>query len=294
MDSRSSILAWLLPTTLLLTGCGPATPPATPPPQDADCTDPQGGLTPCVDEPAANPAPSAAKPPAAEAITFGLTMIAQLPAPIGGDPFPVQPGDPLPTGAQVSFTVEASSDVHLYVFQAAPGGEVSALFPSAALGLANPLRQGTASRVPPGDGAFKLNDADMGVTHLYFVVSTAPQTELAEAFQAIAAGKIRSAADRAALKKVTAVVPASQAAECQPLDLAAPLGEGCRRPVGEDLRASLDAGEAPGGIEGGSLLLRSPAGQSLIVAVLPFDHVPLAKYERSRPKSHSRGIIMED
>jgi len=288
MYSRFATLAWLT-TTFLCAGCGTAAPSAASPRPGSDGDQPTGGFSPCADEPGE---PPAAKP--APALTFGLTMTAQLPDPIGGEPLAVQPGDALPTGAQVSFAVAASAEAHLYAFQVAPGGAASALFPASALGLANPLPAGGASRIPPGEAAFKLDDEDLGETRLYFVVSATPLPELVAALQAVADGKVVAVTDSTALQKVAAVAPPGQAPECQPLDLGVPPGEGCRQPIGEDLRASLTAGAAPGGIEGDSLLLRTPADQSVIVAVLPFDHVPLAKYKPTRTKATSRGIIMED
>jgi hypothetical protein len=294
MSSRFALLAWLT-TTSILTGCGASRPLEQPAQGAADCEDQSSGFTPCVEEPAPGGGASQAAPTAGQsALSFGLGVTAQLPEPLGGEPFFLQPGDSLPTGAQVSFSVEVSEDAHLYAFQALPGGAVSVLHPSAAMSLDNPLRQGGAGRIPPGSAAFKLNDQDMGITEIYFVVSVEPMADLDGVFGDIAAGKVGKVADSPVLRKVAAVVPASEAADCQPLDLSAPVSEGCRRPLGEDIGSAAGMDDSPGGISSGSMLLRAPADRPVIVAVFAFDHVPVAQYQRSTAKAIRRGIIMED
>ncbi len=119
----------------------------------------------------AKPPPSAADPSArrsAEAasasarvgsLSLELSLLAERP----GEPAPhlVASGEALPPGSKVHVRVALSAPAYLYLVQRTAAGQVTLLFPTPQIPLANPVPPGRALRLPP-TGAWRLEPSEGG------------------------------------------------------------------------------------------------------------------------------------
>ncbi|MEZ4438092.1 MAG: DUF4384 domain-containing protein [Polyangiaceae bacterium] len=206
----------------------------------------------------------------ADEVTFELGVQASLPEALGGKAFVVHPGDRVPSGTGMHFTVEVDKAAHLYLFQVTAKGEVTVLFPNPAISSANPLPAGVAQRIPQNGKRFRVNDEDLGTERVIFVVSKKPVAALEEASRRAVAGEITKVDDDPWLRSVASVVPADAGQSCDHRALELTDEPGCR----DERALVLDDDPSPDH----SLLVRPSPGDDVIVKVLQFEHVAEADY----------------
>jgi hypothetical protein len=242
-----------------------------------------------------------------EELTFQLGMVAELPDDLGGGTFAVDPGGAVPTGARVHFRVNASNQAYLYIFQTAPSGEVSVLFPDPRIGTKNPLSGGFTARIP-SEKAFRVNDKDIGSENVYVVVAREPMNDLDAALERVKSGQVSSVGDSQLLRRVAAVRPAAAAkgngdqGDCKTRALElddAP--SGCTRTRGLMLDDASESGASPrqslGGVPAG-MQLRTIPGDDLIVTVFAFEHLTAPAYKAAggadAPAHRTRSVSLND
>ncbi|MFO0755428.1 MAG: DUF4384 domain-containing protein [Byssovorax sp.] len=208
-----------------------------------------------------------------EEITFRFGVSAELPG--GGGEIDIAPGTELPTDTRVRFRVEVSQRSNVYIFQKAPNGAITVLFPEPRIGTKNPLEGGVLTEIPPNGQRFRLNDKDIGTENVYLVVSRAPLPSLDAALTRVKDGSISTVGQNDLLKALATVSPGAPPAGCatRALELDAPQASStsgeCRRSRGLVLD---DPGDRPEG-KGRQMEVRTDAGDDLIVKVFPFRHV---------------------
>ena len=194
-------------------------------------------------------------------LTLSLAVQAKKP---GQEQFTATPpGSSLPTETRVAFSLQVSRPAHVYLFQKSPDGKLSVLFPDARISTQNPVPAGGELRIPPGTGAFRLNDKDIGTERVYVVASLEPLPNLAQAAAQVASG----GQPQGALARL-AQVPSNKADPgCNErgleLDDAAPAG--CVRPRGLELDPEPSSASA-------SLRARTEAADGVLFQVFSFEH----------------------
>lgn len=214
--------------------------------------------------------PDSARP---EQLTIEVRVDAEIPASAGGGTVLLRPGAPLPTNARVAFSFLPSKVAHLYVYQVSPSEEVTVLFPRAEMpGLSNPIPAGKATRIPPGEQRFRLNEKDVGAERVFFLASVAPVDAIDKVLRT-AAQKAIHVADDPALTGVGKGRADPSKACARGLEL-----ESCPGQRGLELEPPSDV----------SARARTELGDGLIVQVLPFEHVTEQVY-RERAKAPPAG-----
>jgi hypothetical protein len=175
----------------------------------------------------------------------------------------VKPGTSLPTETRVAFSLVLSQPAHVYLFQKSPDGKLSVLFPDARIATQNPIPASTELRIPPGTGAFRLNDKDIGTERVYVVASLEPLPSLAQAATLVANG----GAPQGALAKVAQVSSNQGDPNCNErgLELDDTSSSGCVRPRGLELEPDPTA-------NGASLRARTEAADGVLFQVFAFEH----------------------
>jgi hypothetical protein len=238
-----------------------------------------------------------------EELTFQMAVVAELPPSSGGGTFNVAPSQPLPTNSRVAFAFQTSSDAHLYIFQVNASGEVTVLFPDPRIGTSNPLRGGTATRVPSQGQTFRLNDKDIGVEKVYIVASRKPVTSLDSVAAKVNSGQVTQVGQDPLLAQLASVKPAGEA-DCQGtrtrgLELEGPPSQPGTAKCTRTRGLVLDAGDGAG-TDKPSLSARTAPGDDTIVKVFPFTHVAEPQYAQakqgfqSQQGARTRGIIVDD
>lgn len=174
----------------------------------------------------------------------------------------IAPGTSLPTETRVAFSLQLSRAAHVYLFQKSPDGKLAVLFPDARIAAQNPIPAGTELRIPPGSGAFRLNDKDIGTERVYVVASLEPLPNLAQAAEQVAKG----GEPQGALAKATQVPSNKAAPDCNQrgLELDDTNPSGCVRPRGLELD--------PEPQSGASLRARTEAADGVLFQVFSFEH----------------------
>src|SRR6185436_14679502 len=159
----------------------------------------------------------------------------------GGGYVDVRPQMPLPTNARIAFTVAVTPQAFVYIFQKAPNGSLTTLFPDERIGTSNPLQGGQNARIPGGKMSFRLNEKDLGIENVYIAVSRKPLERLEQALAKVSSGKVEKIGDDSMLQSFSALPqPAAPGAGAAPqgctraleLDAPAPAGGGCRKSRG--------------------------------------------------------------
>jgi hypothetical protein len=225
-----------------------------------------------------------------EEVTFRMGMVASLPQDLGGGTYSVQPGGAVPTDAKVHFLVDVSKQAYLYIFQTTPQGEISVLFPHPKIGTSNPLPATTGARIPP-NGAFRVNDKDIGNEKVYVVVSHKPVQNLDAALAKVNSGKVSTLSQDQVLQQVATVAPPSSGGEgckTRALELDSS-SDGCSRHRGLELDDGGDGNVmgVPAGMQ-----IRTDPGDDLIVTVFPFEHLNASDYQAKG--TGTRGIVIEE
>jgi hypothetical protein len=194
-------------------------------------------------------------------LTLALAVQAKKP---GQDQFSATtPGSSLPTETRVAFSLQVSRPAHVYLFQKAPDGKLSVLFPDARISTQNPIPAGGELRIPPGSGAFRLNNEDIGTERVYVVASLDPLPNLAQAAAKVASG----GEAQGPLAKLVLVPSNKPDPGCNErgleLDDASPAG--CVRPRGLELEPEPSATSA-------SLRARTEAADGVLFQVFSFEH----------------------
>jgi hypothetical protein len=207
-------------------------------------------------------------------VTFFLSTQANIP---GVGARIVAPGESIPTGSDLSFTVQASTDAYVYMFQVDPEGSLTVLFPEPRIGTKNPLVGKRAQRIPDSGQSFTLTGKPT-VERVYFVVSRDPVPEIEKALSLARSADRPNVADSPVLSSIASVEP-RQIAESKgctrALELtgapAAPAGAtDCSRPRALQLSGDSTGPSAP---TESSIAVRNRPGDDLIVEVFEFNHV---------------------
>lgn len=194
-------------------------------------------------------------------LTLLLSVQAKTPSDAGF--VVIKPGRSLPTETRVAFSLQVSQPAHVYLFQKSPDGKLSVLFPDARIATQNPVPAGAELRIPPGNGAFRLNDKDIGTERVYVIASLEPLPNLAQAASQVANG----AAPQGALAKVAQVSSNQADPNCNErgLELDDTSSSGCVRPRGLELEPEPSS-------SGASLHARTEAADSVLFQVFAFEH----------------------
>jgi hypothetical protein len=242
-----------------------------------------------------------------EEVSFRLSMDAILPDSVGGGQVVIKPGMPLPTKARVAFELDVSKDAHVYIFQKAPDGAVTVLFPNAKIGTANPLKGGQRARIPGGDKRFVVNDKDLGIENVFVAVSYKPLSNLEASLARFSNEKATSIKEDNLLQSFTTIEDSSVASrpECKQktraleLEGAAPAPGSCSQSRGLMLEGPAESGGGGGGTTPpASMSAVTEAGDGLIVKVFSFEHTTEQNYAQakaavsSRPKT--RGDVLTE
>jgi hypothetical protein len=194
---------------------------------------------------------------------LSLSLAVQAKKPTDAGFGAIAPGSSLPTETRVAFSLQVTHAAHIYLFQKAPDGKLSVLFPDARIAAQNPIPAGTELRIPPGNGAFRLNDKDIGTERVYVVASLEPLPNLAQAASQVASG----GEPQGALAKATQVSSNKADPNCNQrgleLDDSAPAG--CVRPRGLEL-------DPEPASESASLRARTEAADGVLFQVFTFEH----------------------
>lgn len=234
-----------------------------------------------------------------QALEFQLVVRSTLPGSQGGRSFVLRPGEPLPTGASLAFEFRVSTSAHVYMFQRHQSDKVDVLFPSPDAGVANPLEAGVNVRIP-ARGAYVVDANDLGLEHVYLVVSKLPLQNLNGALERVRNNQVESMQADPALSSLSKVAPGTAPADCATRALKldvnanAPGATSCARSRG----LVLDTGA---GSEATSMVVRTDVGDDTIVKAFPFEHVTPTAYDAAKRAydaptpdgEHKRGIIME-
>ena len=233
-----------------------------------------------------------------EEVTFRMGLEAKLPDALGGAELRLAPMMALPTGARAWFTVGVSADAHVYLFQKAPGGGVTVLFPDERIGTKNPLSAGTAARIPHAPGmSFRLNDKDLGLETVYVAVSRKPIARLDQALSRVNAGQVSRIGDDQLLASFGAVAPAGapppKNCSARAFELEGAPQQGCAASRGFEL----DTGESSAA-GAATFAVRTEPGDDLIVKAFCFEHITEKQYaERSRGGQQpvrARSTVLEE
>ncbi len=227
-------------------------------------------------------------------LSLKVTLRARTPLPSGeyAPEIVVPPNYPLATGTLGAFEVAARETVYLYMFQVTPQKEVNVLFPNKALQTQNPLEGGQPVRMP-GMGAdgkaktFKLDDRNIGLERVYFVVSAKPIAALDRSLAAFAEGRATaiesdpSLADFASLKAGSEGLCAGQKTRDLTIVDDPDAGKAkSARASDECVRTRgwvIDDAPEPGKPVAHSLAAFTAPGERVIVKFFPFQHVPAAE-----------------
>ncbi len=217
-----------------------------------------------------------------EEISFRFGFAARFPESLGGGDFVLAPGGTVTTDTKVWITVEVSKDAYLYMFQTTPTGEISVLFPNPVLqGLSNPLIGGTSVRLPPSATQhFRVNDKDIGIEKVYFVVSKEPVDNLGASLAKVHAGDINALSQDSLLQSVAAVPISGQQSDCTSRSLEIVTESGCTSPRGLEIVDASGASSSGTSSAPPSMELRSSPGDSRIVKVFHFEHLTQADFEK--------------
>jgi hypothetical protein len=224
-----------------------------------------------------------------EEVALRLGMEADLPPDAGGKRITVRPGTPLPTETRAWFWVEVTPQAYVYIFQKAPSGGVTVLFPDERIGTKNPLDGQTKVRIPNGELKFRVNDKDIGTEFVYFAASRKPLSSLDEALARVREGKVTSiTGDKVLAGFEGLAAPGSNGGttKCRGLELDAPAaGSGCTRTRGLELDVSGGFGE------GASIGAVTEPGDGLIVYKFTFEHTTSATYGDAQKRYQAQGPI---
>lgn len=205
---------------------------------------------------------------ASEELTFQLAVHGQAP---GGPPKIVRVGESLPTGSALYFSVRASTDAYVYMFQVAGDGAVTVLFPEPRIGTTNPLKGGVAKRIPDMDQSFTIT-GEPGTERVFFVVSRDPVDSLERALAQARGSSSFRVADDEVLATIASVRPEASASKCpRVLELNAGPPTGCAKPRAITLTPS--DGAAGAVAEPSTLAVQSRPGDDTIVQVFELTHV---------------------
>jgi hypothetical protein len=196
---------------------------------------------------------------------LSLSLAVQAKKPSDAGFAAVAAGSALPTETRVAFSIQVSHPAHVYLFQKSPDGKLSVLFPDARIATQNPIQAGAELRIPPGNGAFRLNDKDIGTERVYVVASLEALPNLAQAAAQVASG----GQPQGALAKVAQVSSNQAQPNCNErgleLDDTSSSSNGCVRPRG------LELDPEPAG-SSASLRARTEAADSILFQVFSFEH----------------------
>jgi hypothetical protein len=225
-----------------------------------------------------------------EEVTFRLGMDAELPNSAGGGKISMRPGMPLPTNAKVAFTVEVSPEAHLYIFQKAPNGGLTVLFPDERIGTQNPLRGG--ARIPSGSMRFRLNDQDLGTEQVFIAASRRPIPNLEASLKRVSSGQIESMKDDNLLKSFDRIPAEEPKTKCRAFVLETGSEDsGCTRSRGLVLEDSEGSAGTPTSAAP-ALAARTEPGDDLIVKVFAFNHTTEPQYIAMAKEGRTRGAVI--
>jgi hypothetical protein len=201
--------------------------------------------------------------PDEQRVELGLDFSVMAARPSEPAPVAIRPGTALATGTRVTFTVRTTRPAHVYLFQRSPDGSVNVLFPDARMNLANPLAADQPVQIPP-QGAFRLNDKDIGEEKVFLAASLQPLASLQQAAGALIAGQTKIAV----LESLSSLAPGGASGSCRTraLEFDPGTSPACVRTRALELDASDGSGGQP------SLRLRTEAADSTIVGVFSFQH----------------------
>jgi hypothetical protein len=223
-----------------------------------------------------------------EEVTFRLGMDAELPDSAGGGKVGMRPGMPLPTNAKVAFTVEVSPEAYLYIFQKAPGGGITVLFPDERIGTQNPLRGG--ARIPTGSMRFRLNDQDVGTEQVFIAASRKPIPNLEASLKRVSSGQIESMKDDSLLKSFDRVPAEEPKTKCRAFVLdTGSQDSGCTRSRGLVLEDSDGSSSSSSSTASPAIAARTEPGDDVIVKVFAFNHTTEPQYVAMAKEGKTRG-----
>jgi hypothetical protein len=193
--------------------------------------------------------------------------------------------------------LSVSADAHVYLFQKAPAGGVTVLFPDERIGTKNPLGAAAAARIPPAPGmSFRLNDKDLGLETVYVAVSRKPIARLDQALARVSGGKVSRIGDDQLLSTFVSVPPAGaplpKNCGARAFELEGGATQGCAGSRGFELDpGDASASGAP------TFAVRTEPGDDLIVKAFCFEHISEQEYSaRSRGGQpvRARSTVLEE
>ena len=175
------------------------------------------------------------------------------------------PGDSIPTGSQLAFTVGVSRQAYLYIFEKSTSGSIHVSFPDSRISVSNPLAAGAVLRIPQGGAFFRLDDKDLGVESVYLWASLHPIATIADAVAD--PGRAAHGASPT-LARATAIDGNCPRHRGLSFEEESPNSSGCLPTRGLSFEAERAAPSAP------SLATVTEAADDTIATVYRFNHTP--------------------
>lgn len=204
-----------------------------------------------------------------------------------GDAKIISHGDSVPSGALMSFRARTSKPAYVYLFQQNEmTKEITTLFPSSRIPIAEPVPPDKVVRIPHETAGFCVNEKDLGMERVYVVASLTP----VERLEKFASGGQSSQSKTLGLEGLSTGRAAKN--ECpralELVDTAGPCVRGRGLVLQDDAKE-----ERPTR----SFRAVAEAGDSTIVKVFAFEHVSPNEFQKRGPKGvlgSARGIMIEE
>jgi hypothetical protein len=103
----------------------------------------------------------------------------------------LEAGDPVPSGSHITFTVQTSEPIYLYLFQRLLSNNdvPDVIFPMQGIKVHNPIPANTPVTIPDPPKDYCLNEKDIGVEKVFIVASRKPLQNMDDAIEQITSKK---------------------------------------------------------------------------------------------------------
>ena len=200
-------------------------------------------------------------------------------------------GEPLPTGTQVRFRVDVNQSAYVYIFQRNTSARgIRVLFPHQRIGTGNPLAADVPQLIPPSE-YYVLNEQDVGIEHVYIVVSPRSVRALDAVVARAATNPVADIDQNPTLAQLPSLAPGRADGTCRTRALELP-GDPAHPPACTRTRG-LVLSQAPGAPRPASMVVRADPGDDTIVKDFPFEHVTREGWQgRTNANAQTRGLGM--